>query len=385
MTLVVGPTAPTPGLHALVIGASQYTHLPSWDEPPQAASWNLQSLGACAIAAASVAQWLRDSSALLARPLKTLDVLLSPTVEEVGKIPGWLAAVEAPTRANVKTAIRRWRDACKDDTSSVGLFYFAGHGFSRGRGDHNLLLACSDLFDPAEARLANTILASNVFNGMAPQALGEVLARNQFFFFDCCRTFPAQVAVFDDRSVTPVLDVFAVEGVKDDRAYGRWYAAQDNASAYASVGKGTTFGRALLDTLIHSGRNELGRGWLVDAEAISMRLKARYAGVSGQALIADESTPGPLLRHLAAPPAVDLDIHLDPGAEAVGREVGLRVPAGLLTPGIAGAQVGQHSIQVPPGFYDVHIRGPAFDWAVLHSGLTVSPALRSPLVFTGWP
>lgn len=379
----VGGAAPGPGVHALVIGVSHYAHLPRHDDPPAAASWGLCSLGATALSAARIADWLRGAATLV-QPLKTLRVLLSPTDAETASMPDWAAGVEEPSRVSVGQHVWDWHGDCQDHPHSVAFFYYAGHGFSRGRGDTNLLLTCSDLFAPMGAMLSNTVAASNVFYGMAPQSLEDQVARQQFFFFDCCRSYPDQMKNLDDRSVGQVLNVLVTEGVPDNRAYARWFAAPDNQAAYASIGQGTHFARAVSDALERAGRKLFGAGWQLDAESITARLGARYASLLGQMMVCDASARGPVLRRMAAPPDVDLDVILDPTAAAAGRAVGFEHAALGLFQGIPAAP-GRYTVMLRPGEYDVKVRGPGVPWTPVLQGQIVLPDVENPWVLRGWP
>ncbi|WP_394472200.1 caspase family protein [Roseateles sp. DC23W] len=369
-------------MHALVVGVSDYAHLPRHDDPPDPATWNLCSIGATSLSAARIATWL--SGTALVHQLKTLRVLLSPTDVETAGVPAWAAGAGVPTRANLARALWDWHQDCQDDPQSVALFYYAGHGFSRGRGDVNLLLSCSDLFAPGGPRLSNTIAASNVFFGMAPQTAGDRIARQQFFFFDCCRSYPEEMKAFDDRTVAPALDVLLTEGVPDNRSYGRWFAAPDNQAAYASIGQGTRFEKAVSDAFLRAGRKKLVTGWQLDAESITARLNARYATLPGQMMVPDASSPGPVLRRMPAAPDVDLEVILDPTASAAGREVGFQHAAMGFVPGTLAAP-GRHTIMLRPGEYDVKVRGPGMQWTAVLEGQIVLPDVENPWILRGWP
>lgn len=386
MSLVIDrrQDVPGPGVHALVVGVSKYAHLPAHDLPPEAATWDLKSLGTSALAAAAVADWLRGAGANLAKPLKTLRLLLSPTDIELARRADWPAPLTEPTRNAFESAIVEWRKDCESSRDNVAFFYFAGHGFTRGRGDNNLLLTSSDLFAPGYT-LKNAVLASNIFNGMAPQTATDNVAREQFYFFDCCRTYPAQLASFDDKNVLPVLNVLATEGVPDNRAYGRWYATQDNTSAYGSTGKGTAFGAALVDALEKAGRKIPGVGWCVDARSITLRLSGRYTKPGVQGMDQSESSPGPILRTLQQAPTVDLDLMLEPTGNAAGRDVAFHRQA-TLHPASSGPNgPGWYRVQVPASTYDIQVRpDPHAAWSSVEE-LIVLPETDNPHVLRGWP
>lgn len=344
-----------PGVHALLVGVSQYAHLPGVDDPPSDACWGLTSLASPALSASLLADWLQTATDL-ARPLKTLRLLLAPSLLESLSM---IQSVAIPNHANFAIDAWNWRTDCCDSKDSIALFYYAGHGFTRGRGDYNLLLTLNDLFDPGAPKLKNVTLAANLFNGMAPQTRTDTVARQQFFFFDCCRTYPSELASFDDRSVAPILNVKIVEGVGDDRVYMRCNPVPDNISAFASKGRATYFADRLLDALQYAGCPS-SRGWKVDGDAIRSRLRVRYKQLTGLNLACD-SVDSPVLRNLAQPPTVDIEIRLDPAARATGRRVGLQNGTNLI-PGVE-IQTGQHEVKVAPGQYELKVRPPSGGWS----------------------
>lgn len=384
MTLIVDNRAavPGPGLHALVVGVSEYRYLPVADDPPLAESWNLRSLGSTAIAAATIADWLRQAGDLR-RPLKTLRLMLSSTAIEEPLLHGYRNWAGEPTRSRFEEEARAWRKDCTDSPDSIALLYFAGHGFARGRGDVNLLLTMADLFDAATTRLARTVLASNLLNGMAPQSTTDTVARQQFFFFDCCRSFPAQMNAFDDRTVAPVFDVLATEGVPDNRINACLYAVPDNDTAFASRGSPTYFATALMDALEHAGRNVPGSGWCLDGDSIFRRMRARYEATAGRALDQRIIGKGPVLRNLATAPLVDLAVHLEPNAGSGGRSVGLERIGNPMVVCVENAP-GWHQAQVPPGEYELKIMPPAGGWTI-NDRQIVLPDFENPWIARGWP
>jgi hypothetical protein len=322
-----------------------------------------------------------NASRRLAQPLKSLSVLLAPTAIEKPKLPAWAAALNSAKRDEFNTAARQWHDDCQSDRGNVAFFYYAGHGFSRGRGEANALMTFSDLFDPASARLAKTVSARNIIYGMAPQLPVDHVARQQFLFFDCCRTFPDAVKNIEDRDVAPVLDVNIAEGVQDDRHYGRFFAVPDTDAAFASAGSSTYFCNSLIDALDHGGRNV--SGWVLDAQAIQLRLQARYPYQSDRYL--DPVVIGkPMLRYLGTPPLIDLDVHLLPLANAEGRSVGFE-KAAQMTVGVQ-TDVGKHHVQLLPGQYDFKVRTPTGEWSGVIDQPIILPDFECPWpVEGGWP
>lgn len=380
MTLVVDKRNDVagPGFHVLIVGVSCYDHLPNYDEPPNDATWNLCSLGSPALSASAIAEWLMGTTGL-AQPLKTLRLLMSPTAVE--QVP---FAVIQPTWDNFNRAVREWRGDCADDPASIAFFYYSGHGLARGRGEHNALLTMSDLFDPRYARLNRTAVTQNLVDGCAPQSDNDPIARNQVFFFDCCRTFPDYLQSFDDRNVPTILDVQFVEGVPDDRSMARFFAVPDNTAAFAAVGSPTYFGSALLDAFQNAGRNERPTGWRLDGMAISQRVNARYTTLTQRSPVALMDWNGPTLRNLPGPPTVDIEVQLEPTVNAAGRNVGLERPPDPLVVGVEKVR-GHYLVQVEPGEYELKVSYPANKWFGTNDRQIILPDFVNPWISTNWP
>jgi hypothetical protein len=386
MTLVVDnrQTVQGPGVHALIVGVSQYDFLPDVDDPPSPDTWNLTSLGSTAIAAAQVAGWFKHNADRLARPLKTLRVLLSP-VESVERpsLPDWVTQdLLRPTQACFGDAVQAWRQDCADNSQNVAFFYFGGHGFTRGLGVEDLVLALADFLEPGEGIPPRVAFASNIFNGMAPQTKDDRVALEQFFFFDCCRTFLGQAKDMDDKSVPSILGVSALEGVGDNRVYAFCRAVNNNASAFASTGSTTYFAASLLDAMENAGRN-IGSQWQVDGFALQGRLIARYPRIAKRLFPFENINNGPVLRRLMAPPSVGLDIFLDPAAAAADRLVRL-VGSGTLPVESTQVAVGRYKASVMPGEYKLYVRQQQGPWAATGDEQIVMPDTSNPWISQRW-
>ncbi|MEW8072774.1 MAG: caspase family protein [Candidatus Thiodiazotropha sp.] len=379
-SLIVDKRAEIPGagLHALIVGVSKYDYLPSYDDPPDEGTWNLCSLGAPASTASALADWF-TSATDLAKPLNTLRLLMSPTaVEPVSH------SVDSPTWDNFNQAVRDWRRDCADNMENIAFFYYGGHGFTRGRGEHNALLTMSDLFDPSQATLQRTVVTQNLLDGCAPQTRADLIAREQVFIFDCCRSFPDYLKDFSDRSVPQILDVRLRENVEDNRVTARFYATTDNSAAFASVGGQTYFGGSILDALQNAGRNERPTGWMVDGTALMQRLNARHKALRLPKTKTFLISNGPSIRILPGPPIVEIEVHLTPTENAAGRRVGL---TDLPKPRIVGEETtrGNHTFQIEPGTYDLEVEYPANNWVSMNDRGQISPDFINPWITTGWP
>ena len=152
--LVFSKNSEKPGLHALIIGVSGYDHLRDATPPPVAAFACLQAilhqLSGPARSASDLATLLIDRQGELAWPLKTCRLALSPAQDnsEAGTVAGMSG--NAPKLRpdscgarfdDILAALVAWREDVAREPNGAALFYFAGHGIQRSRGDAVLLPA----------------------------------------------------------------------------------------------------------------------------------------------------------------------------------------------------------------------------------------------------
>src|SRR5687768_1323427 len=100
-----------PGLHAILIGVSDYPHLPAADEPGGDGLAALKKLESPALSALRLHDKLIDLDAdqRLPRPVKTIRMLNSPSPTEIAKEPALEGKGIPATRLNIKQALKAWR------------------------------------------------------------------------------------------------------------------------------------------------------------------------------------------------------------------------------------------------------------------------------------
>ena len=320
MTLVLDQKAKLgnkPGLHAFVIGVADYPYLPGAQGQPGNPSPTIDvfpgmdSLACTVPAAVGIAQWLIANQNELPVPLATLWLLLS---QPNAAFP----TAGAPTLANVQKDADEWREAAKVDREGYTLFYFAGHGAARSRGDVVMLLESFN--KKGNPLLTEAIDSTTLFYGMAPSASRPDIARNQFFFVDACRATPAAFKKYESLQCSPCLDVEV--STLDDRQVGVFYGALDQGVANGVPGGPTAFGKALLEGLGGDAVTEVvdgkgGSSWQVTCVSIASTLRTKFLDFNRQYAGAQYFAPDKIsmelaLRYLPGPPPVDIDLHLDP-------------------------------------------------------------------------
>lgn len=316
-----------PGLHALIIGISRYAYLPAPGQEPtgmqQRFGLGLQQLTCAATSGFRVYKWLLDHQADLALPLLTCRLLLVPTTEELASVDGLNDVASDARRESVLRAAKAWRADAAVQATDQTLFYFAGHGFERKRGDQVLIL--EDCGNALGGRLSNAIEASNLVNGMAPHDEYERIAMQQLFIFDACRLPLTEGYRWEEDVCSEVWSVPVV--ASDRRAAAEFYTTAPGNAAFAIRNEQTIFSRALLACLEGAGAEELYGQWYVTVESLNRGLWYQIKRIAEKENIelprfqvrrAGENT---VLINLYEPPEVPVEVCIDPEDAAEGTEL----------------------------------------------------------------
>jgi hypothetical protein len=263
MTLVFEKPQMEPATHALVIGIGAYVHLKGGKGTQSRKVAGMSQLTSPPCSARKFAEWLLKDFKNPEKPLASLDLLISDDSKQDIALPsGETKLVERATMANIRNAIMsRWVPKGNTSADNMVIFYFCGHGVSRG-GMTSLLAEdfASDDLNP----LAEAIDFRNFHAGM-----DKCKARNQFFFIDACRsTSRALIEEYDhfygDAIIPPSASYLPV-GQRYAQAY---YATLAGQSAYGRTGKMTVFTDALIRTLGGFGSEECNGKWEVNSNTI---------------------------------------------------------------------------------------------------------------------
>jgi hypothetical protein len=326
-----------PGIHALIVGVSRYTHLPGGNGPPVEEDWKLAQLTATALTGYKIYRWLIDRRHQLPKKLATVRLLLSPSTAEAPKIDEGMAEIRkalegegvilqdtaSPCTLDEFTAeARRWRrDAISEvHDENATFFYFAGHGIQRKQNDPVLLL--EDFGNPNASLVAKTVAFNALFQGMvAPANSQQKIARTQLYFVDACRVVPPELRNYEYPDITGVFD--GDLGGVDNRSAPIFYATVSNTKAYAKSGQQTLFSEALIECLEgYAGvatDEEDDQGYArynVSINSLSEALNAKVATI--QALKVDQEFyptqrgQDVVIVNLPKPPEVECTLQVDP-------------------------------------------------------------------------
>lgn len=304
-----------PGLHAVLIGVSEYPNLPSADDPPGDGLAALRRLRSSAISAYGLFQKLQalDADRRLVRPLATVRLLHSPAPEELAKEPALAAVGGVPaTRSAIAKALDAWRTDVATARDNQAFFYFCGHGIRRSLEESILLAA--DFLEDGSPKLFNSFRLSNVRNGMVPGASFPEIGREQFYFVDACREKPDALDTLDTTETPKIFD--AELGGLDDRRAPIFFATMTGGVAAGLAAQPTFFANALIwamDNGSFGSRTMDGVGvvWPVTAPSLKVGIEASDAlfdsRVELTGLVAD-----PVLCFRRDPPRLPLKVALAP-------------------------------------------------------------------------
>ncbi len=306
-----------PGLHAIIIGVSDYQHLSSAEDLPGDGLAALQKLESSALSGWRFAQKLKslDAEKRLARPLKTLRLLLAPSASELAAEPGLAAAGgDTPLCASIRDALRLWRKDVAASKDEQALFHFSGHGIRRSL-EETILLASNFLDPDVDVQLENAFNLRNIYNGMVPSLKFPDIGREQFYFIDACRDKPDALDALDDTSTPKIFE--PVLGSYDDRKAPIFFATKTGGSAAGIPGQVTYFTDALLWALDNGAFNEMeipgvqGPVWPVSAQSLKVGVEAANRLFENRieltGLVAD-----PVLCFRRDPPRLNLTLALKP-------------------------------------------------------------------------
>jgi len=305
-----------PGVHALIIGVSEYPFL-AGGANAVADPWDMGQLTSTASTAHKVFDWLK--TARLPVPLATCRVLLSPSPTE----PHLAGIGDPATFDNVFAAAHEWRTDASSHRGNITFFYFAGHGVARSKEDAVLCLHNFREPPPAAPALRRAIDVATLTAGMSPSPAQPEIARTQFYFIDACRVKPDQLSKFTQPQTTALWDPTS-EG-QDDRSAPVLYASVSNALAGAIPGVQTLFSRALIACLTGEAGDSLGEDaagnpkWGVTIQSLTEALGEKIDEINVDLGGDQNYTIGGLNKPaticlLDQPPSVDVVLSVDPPA-----------------------------------------------------------------------
>jgi hypothetical protein len=300
-----------PGTHALVIGVGHYHHLPAGGRACYDEAVGLTQLTSPPASARAFAEFMQRDYTNPDKPLRSLELLVSE--------PAGAAALEAASFDATRRAIDAWAFERSRHPEDLLVFFFSGHGLSRG-AQTTLLL--DDFGARPLAPLENAIDFTALHLG-----LEQAAAREQCFFVDACRASTSFITRLDRDTGQAVIAPLASH-TNGPRRAPVYYATLPGANAYGRPGRPSLFTEALLRALAGPGSDDNDGNWRVRTDALSsglnqvLRRVAAAAGVEERVPAAvDHLTPF-VLHHL---PDVPRDVPVDVICEPMERSANVRL------------------------------------------------------------
>lgn len=247
-----------PGLHALVIGVSDYQFLPGPNELPKEGveTLGLTKVDIPATGAFRVAQWLKKSYWHPKTQIKTIRLLLSPSKNEItptedppksddnlrrAALAEEIGSVPRANKDNVWQAMQDWKADCKGDVDGIAILYVSGHGIQWGDSQDAIVLL--EDFSKDEQFLNQAIGINQTVKGMRGPDMPQV----QLYFVDACQIQPDEYKKFENAG-SP-LGLTSMSGQSNTSSTPIYFGACPQTAATGRNGPGTYLAEALVTCL----------------------------------------------------------------------------------------------------------------------------------------
>jgi len=260
-----------PGLHVIIAGVSTYPHGLGGQANTARIHLGVGQLSAAATSGFLFYRWLLANQHRFGVPLLTIRMLLSPAKTETERTPELSQLGDHCTLQNFLVAAGEWRDDASTHPANTTIFYFAGHGAQRTKGDSVLLL--EDFGEAVGGPLRNAGDVDNIFFGMSPSTTRKNIARTQLYFIDSCRVRPAAFKNYRLMNTTAIFEIEETE--TDDRFAPIFHAAASGSIAYGIPGQQTVFSRLLLQSFERTAiQSDSGSRRVISIHSLDQALQA---------------------------------------------------------------------------------------------------------------
>lgn len=254
--------------HALVIGISDYLHLPNGSQyavQPAKNTFGLKALDSPHRSAVAIANWLENLSNKQT-PIGTIEAVLSPTPYTNAK--GQQVIVDIASMKNITNAFTAWSQRANANPDNLALFFFCGHGFER----EVIMLLPADFANPAVGNVALNMID---FTTSRLDNLRECNAKTQLYLLDACRENTYDLMRL---KATPTALISTLKIQQPPRDSPVLMSANSGTKAHASPGQISYFTQALLECLQKFGARGQNAGvWEVSTSSLGTAMK-HYMG-----------------------------------------------------------------------------------------------------------
>jgi hypothetical protein len=276
-----------PGLHAIVIGVSDYTHLAATEEEAGNGLKAMLKLESSALSAWQVAQKLKqmNNDGRLLKPLKTIRLLIAPSQSELDADPKMKKGKRGdPTYAGIKAALLAWRIDAAQSPEEQAVFFFSGHGIRRLMQD--TILLPRDFLEEEDNPLVNAFNLTNVCSGMMPAGDFEMIGREQLYLVDACRDKPPELDQLEDTQTSRPFGIRLNDNIVDNRSAPIFFATIPGGVAAGQPGEPTFFTQSLLWAL-DNGTDELQQIDGLDEEVWPLSMDSLFSGMVRKRIVPD--------------------------------------------------------------------------------------------------
>jgi hypothetical protein len=248
-----------PATHVLVVGVGDYPHLPGGASDLKTAyDDGMKQLSSPPASARAFTDWMIGRFSNPDRQLATVELLLSegdpaympPTRDGIQAEEA--EAGPATVRAMSDAAVR-WKARGDAEPGSLLIFYFCGHGISKGT---DFAIVASDFGGDPARPLTGLVDVVRFLGGM--QDCGST---DQCYFIDACRTSTESLVEADNYHGDPLVQKLGT--VTTGLAQCVYYSTLGGATAHGVKGRPSFYTGALLKALAGVGASNEDGDWRV--------------------------------------------------------------------------------------------------------------------------
>ncbi|WP_311732527.1 caspase family protein [Sphingomonas sp. BK580] len=332
-----------PATHVLIVGVGDYPHLPGGASEVKARfDDGMKQLSSPPASARAFADWVISHLSSPVRPLATVELLLSepnlaysPPARGGRKAPD---AVAGPAAVQaISDAALRWKARGDAEPGSLLIFYFCGHGFSKGT---DFALVASDFGGNAGLPMLGLIDLPRFLAGMI-----DCGSTDQCYFIDACRTATGSLIEMNNYQGNTLVQKLGA--VTPGVAQCVYYSTLGGTRAHGRKGRPSFFTQALLKALAGVAASNDDGDWRVKTARLFEALAH---------LMLNFPAPGRKVQSPQSGSQVQFELHRIQGDPELPFLVGFAEHAGPRPPSAissilfrqAGADVSAYPATVPP-------------------------------------
>jgi len=362
-----------PSTHAVVIGVGAYSHLLGGDGDLFPGHESMGQLTSPPQSAYDFATWLINKYRNPAKPLASLELLVSDAQSTGFTLPdGQVKPVDQANMNNVKKAVLDWIDRGNTNVEHFMIFYFCGHGIASGLLTSLLL---EDFGERHDSPLMQAIDFQEFYLGM-----DKCKARQQCYFIDACRAASPTLIESSGFKGDPIIYGSVRHSDLGSRRAPIYYSTVAGSRAYGRTGAPSLFTEALLKALDGAGSDDVDGDWRVDTDTLNRGIDYILTRMIGEDLQIDQVSPVCELtrftfHHLDGRPIVPVTIGCEPHTANEKANLSYSNPAGqkMIRPAVKPAP---WDVYLEEGNYQFYADFPGGEFHNNNEGRYIRPPFR---------